>query len=699
MLLHFTPFRPHWTELKGRAAMQDSHAGGRTVLRLNVEMPRKRRTRFWAPATLACLVALSAALRFAAGRGVPSPWIAPDEMLYGLLGRDLYEHGRLTVLGGASGFYSLVYPALIGPALRLRDLRSGYEVVQAVQAVTMSLAGVPVYLWGRSTMRRGWALAAAALTLAIPALAYTGLLMTEVAFYPAFTLAAWATARTLLVPTVARQGVLVAAVSLAVLTRLQAVVLVPAVLTAIGLDVLFRRDVRRAARFWPLGALALALAAAGAVVGASSLGGYQSVVGAGYDVGNAAEFVLYHLGALLLLCGVAPACALATLAVPALRGRERSAEARAFVAVALAFTGWLVVEVGVFASRYADVLLERNLLGLAPLSFLALALWLDRGAPRNYLGAAATAFVAAAVVLLLPADRFVDVLGVQDSMTVAAALRVLGEHPGLDPLLLVGVPAAAAAALFALTPRRLAPLLVPALLLVFAAESVAASHEVRAASTERQALLVGPNPRWIDAAATAPVGYVFTGGAYFTRAWLNAFWNRSVRHVYHLPGALVLGPMPQTEVRVGDDGVLRTPAGPIPEHEIVLPPEFVPAGEQVATTELQGSDVATLGLWRLEGTPRLLEQRTGFNPNGDVPSQAELLEYACGRGGTFVVTLLGKTSQQVELLVNHRSVRMVALEDRQARTELVPAPGGPTCTLTLRPSRLVGTTVVRFARG
>jgi hypothetical protein len=657
------------------------------------------RMRFWAPAARAARVALSAGRRVAAARGVPTPWIVPDEMLYGLLGRDLYAHGSLTVLGGSTGFYSLVYPALIGPALQIHDLATAYQAVKAVQAVAMSCAAVPVYLWGRTLMRRGWALAAAALTVAIPALAYTGLLMTEVAFYPVVVVAAWAAARMLVEPTLARQGALVAALALALLTRLQALVLVPAVLTAIGLDLLCRRDGRRLVRYRPLGLLVLVLLVAGLVAGASSLGGYRSVAGAGYDVGKAVEFVLYHVGALLLLCGVVPACALGVLAVHALRGRERSAEARAFVAVALAFSAWIVVEVGVFASRWADVLLERNLLGLAPLAFLALALWLDRGAPRSYLGAAVTAFVAAAVVLLLPLERFVDVRGVQDSMTVAAALRVLGGHPALDPLLLVGVPATAAAALFALTPRRLAPLLVPALLLVFAAESVAASREVRDASAERKALLLGPDPRWIDAATRAPVGYVFTGGAYFNRAWLNAFWNRSVRHVYHLPGDPVLGPMPQTELRIDDDGVLRTASGPIPEHEIVLPPELVPAGERIATAELRGADVATLELWRLDGTPRLLEQRTGFNPNGDVPSQAELLEYACGRGGTFVVTLFGKTTQRVELLVNDLSVRTVSLEDRQARTELVPAPRGPTCTLTLRPSTLVGTTVVRFARG
>jgi hypothetical protein len=443
----------------------------------------------------------------------------------------------------------------------------------------------------------------------------------------------------------------------------------------------------------------LVLLVAGLVAGASSLGGYRSVAGAGYDVGKAVEFVLYHVGALLLLCGVVPACALGVLAVHALRGRERSAEARAFVAVALAFSAWIVVEVGVFASRWADVLLERNLLGLAPLLFLAFALWLDRGAPGGYLLSAAVALVAAAFVLLLPYDRFVTVLGVQDSMTVAAALHVLEGRPGIDPLLLVGVPAAVAAGLFALTPRRLTPLLVPLLLLVFAAGSVAASREVRSASAERQALLLGPHRQWIDRTTSQPVAFLFTGGVYFNRAWLNAFWNRSISRVYHLPGDPVLGPMPQAELHVEPSGLLRTAAGPIPERYVVLPAALVPAGEQVAHAQLENADQSAIDRWHLDGPPRILEQRLGFHPNGDIPVRAELREYGCERGGTFVVTFFGKTTQQVEIRVNHRPVRTVALENEQALTELGPAPLGPTCTLTLVPTSLVGTTVVRFARG
>src|SRR5512139_710394 len=178
---------------------------------------------------LAGLVVLSAGLRFWAASGIPTPWIAPDEMFYALLGRSLWEHGSLNVLGGPTPFYSFVYPALAGLPLSLGSVHAGYTALKALQAVVMSLAAVPVYLWGRSLMRRGWALAAAALTLAIPGLGYSGLVMTEVAFYPLLVVTAWATARALADPTPRRQALLIGAAALLVATRLQALVLVAAV--------------------------------------------------------------------------------------------------------------------------------------------------------------------------------------------------------------------------------------------------------------------------------------------------------------------------------------------------------------------------------------------------------------------------------------------------------------------------------------
>ena len=84
-------------------------------------------------AGLACIVVVSALARFFLARPIPTPWIAPDEMLYALLGRDLYEHGRLGVLGHGVGFYSLVYPAIAGLPLSLHDVKLGYTLLKAME--------------------------------------------------------------------------------------------------------------------------------------------------------------------------------------------------------------------------------------------------------------------------------------------------------------------------------------------------------------------------------------------------------------------------------------------------------------------------------------------------------------------------------------------------------------------------------------
>ena len=96
----------------------------------------------------------------------------------------------------------------------------------------MAATALPVFAWGRTLMRPGWALVAAVLTVAIPALVLSGLLMTETLFYPLAALAAWALAGALERPTLSRQALLVGAVLLACATRLQGVVFLPVLVTA-----------------------------------------------------------------------------------------------------------------------------------------------------------------------------------------------------------------------------------------------------------------------------------------------------------------------------------------------------------------------------------------------------------------------------------------------------------------------------------
>src|SRR4051794_12227746 len=290
---------------------------------------------------LALLVALSTAIRAVAATGVPVPWIAVDETLYAKLGQSLYRHGSLELLGQSTGLYTLVYPALVGIPLSLGGLEHGYTALKIVQAATMSLAAVPVYCWTRELASRRAALAAAALTLAVPGLAYAGLVMTEVAFYVVLVLAAWACARALADPTLARQAVAVAALLLACATRLQAVVLPLAFVAAAGLVALMerrRRPLDRLAPTWvAFGVLAAVWILWRLVRGVPLLGAYEAAARSSYSIGDSLLAIVRHAGDLVLLTAVVPAAAFVLLAVEVLRRRDASSTDRAYVAVALAF--------------------------------------------------------------------------------------------------------------------------------------------------------------------------------------------------------------------------------------------------------------------------------------------------------------------------------------------------------------------------
>src|SRR5262249_52165915 len=136
------------------------------------------------------------------------------------------------------------------------------------------------------------------------------------------------------------------------------------------------------------------------------LGAYATVVG-DYHLDTAAKYVAWHAGDLLLLTIAVPVLALGALTVEAVAGRLRDARERALVVTALSLSAWLVVEVGVFASRYVGQLAERDLIAALPPLFLVLALWLRRGAPRPQPWTAILAVAIAIPGVVLPLDRLV----------------------------------------------------------------------------------------------------------------------------------------------------------------------------------------------------------------------------------------------------------------------------------------------------
>ena len=153
------------------------------------------------------------------------------------------------LLGVEAPFYGIVYPALAGLPLTAFGTADGIRALQIVQPLVMSLTGVVVYAWARRLVAPRWALLAGALALAIPAFVYSGLLMTEVAFYPIATRGAARDGAGARDPSLERQAVAVTAILLASLTRLQALALLPALITAIVVAAVFERSPRLLRRF------------------------------------------------------------------------------------------------------------------------------------------------------------------------------------------------------------------------------------------------------------------------------------------------------------------------------------------------------------------------------------------------------------------------------------------------------------------
>src|SRR5258706_8266460 len=104
------------------------------------------------PPALVLLVAAAVALRAFAALAIAGPWLAPDEMAYALLGRGLWHHADLVVLGGPSQYASALYPALAGIPL-LGGLHGGYAALRVLQAIAMCSTGVVVYFCTLSPAR------------------------------------------------------------------------------------------------------------------------------------------------------------------------------------------------------------------------------------------------------------------------------------------------------------------------------------------------------------------------------------------------------------------------------------------------------------------------------------------------------------------------------------------------------------------
>lgn len=633
----------------------------------------------------AALAAVAALLYAIAGTRVPGLWIMPDEAIYADRALRLWHHGSLPVFRGAGAGYGLVYPLVAAAPLAL----GGLATLKVVDALVMSLAAVPVFLYGRRVMHGPYALVAAALTLASPLLLYSGLVMTEVAFYPLAALALLAIARAVETATLRDQAVALALVLVAVLTRTQAVVFVPVFAAAAVLDAAFARDKSRLRRLWPaFGAVALVGVLALAVPGA--FGSYSSVVGKGYPVGRSLRLSFDHLAYLVLATAVLPIAALGVLLVDAARGRKRDRAARALVAVTLCAVVGVCVQVGFFAARFAPHLLGRDLASLPPLLFLVFALWLDRGSTRRAWVVAPVAFVVLALLAVAPWNSLIVTEALPDSLESALVYRL---SSSVDAATLVTLAGLALLLAFALVPRRFAGVLPAVVLALLVATSIAALPVIHARAKADEAQLLGTPRDWIDRAAAGPVTYIYDGEAEWNSVWQQRFWNDRVAHVLSFPPARVPGPMPQTVRTPSADGRLATR-----DHYVVAPDRYTFDGTPV-TQHRRGVDLATLTLWHLTGPPRLETASNGIQPNGDMIGPATIVVYGC-RGGTLHLTLLPKATRVLTVWLDGKRVLRAHIGGRDSWSGAIAVPPNhrETCRFRLKGGLLLGSTVRSFER-
>ncbi len=669
--------------------------------------------RGWHPTRPAIVVALlvvtSTGLRFAASQGFTVPWIAPDEMLYGLLGESLWTSGALEIRGAASPFYSLLTPALVGAALTGRGLADGIDVAQFLQTAAMSTTAVPAYLWARRVATPWWSVAAAAIALAGPVLVYGGLLMTEPLFYPACTWALFALATALERPTVARQGLFLLAVTVAAAVRMQALVLLPVFAVAACLFALQRP---RARRLVPLAPLAGGIALIGAVLvavrlaapgwlGSDDLLGAYATLGETTDLGDGVvAMVAWHLGAVVLVSAAIPALATALLAVEGFRRRLASPATEALVATVVAFVPILALQVGLFAAGRLDHVSQRYLVTALPPLAVGLAAWAGAGAPRSRRAVASIGIAAVALVAFVPISRLVPTDAMHDALSTAALARVDGHDLVLHVALAVAV--AGATALLALLPRRLLWIAPAFVVLVLVSTSIEATRAVRTLSAREQADALGEaSPRWLDETGLDDVTLLVTGDRPWEAVARTVFWNRSVTEVLRLPG--IPGGVPPAPATVSLDersGLLLDVSGrPLERSLVAAPASYQLVGERVAELPVGSSSSPSTVVTRTDGPVRVSAVVAGVLPNGDFGGEVNVLVPACARGA-LEVTVIGKSGDPIDAYVNGVLATQIAAAPGETPTAAIQAPayadGTRPCNFVLFTEGFAGTTRIAY---
>jgi hypothetical protein len=642
-------------------------------------------------AWLTVLVVVSALIRYALSRQAVAPWIMVDELIYSELAKSFAASGQFLIRGHSTAAYGIVYPALIAPAWALfKAIPEAYAAAKAINSLMMSLAAIPAYLLARRMLSTPWALGAAVLTVSLPSMVYTATLMTENAFYPIFLFAVLAVVVWIERPTMTTTLWVVALVALAYLTRAQALSFGPAILTAPLLYVWAQRRGWRSLRDYRLmyglvlagGLLVIVVQVARGSSPLGILGAYQVAGETHYQFWQVVEWFWYQLGVLDLSLGVVPLAALVVLAGVA-RGQDRRVQA--FLAVSIAVSFWLLLEVAAFASVHQLRVEERNTFYIVPLFLIALLVWIDRGTPRPARIVAVAALAAAALPGVLPYTRLITTNAVSDTLTLLPIWSLQTSYFPIEQTALVVVLACmCAAALFVVVPTRFA-LVLPALLLVYfavAQKPIMGKHKTASVG----ALYAGITlPRdWVDrdVGHDETVTTIWSGQTSPYAIWENEIFNRSLRRFYFLHSQLA-GDLPEQKAKVdAETGVMTLHGRPIASRYALTDSSVELDGRQIEQDPRTG-----MTLYETNGPLRQVSQVSGLYPEDTWSGRyASYTRLNC-KGGKLKVGLASdpgifKKPQTVIARIGGQEAARVQLPAGGAAELVVPLPSGePVCNV------------------
>jgi hypothetical protein len=620
------------------------------------------------------IVAASFAGRLFAAAARLTPYYLPDEYIYPSLARSLAEHGRPLIRGAGVHFPALLEPIVTAPAwLVTDDPVTAVRLTQGLHAAFFSLAAVPAYLLCRRLGLTRWlCLCVAALTVAIPDGVYTSTMLADPLAYPLVLAAIYAGVCAVTEPTLRAQLGFAFFSGLAVVARIQYVVVPLAVL---GAELVADRAnvVRSVRRLW----VALVLLIVPPVLLVLALGS-DRVLGV-YANGSHAIHplsILHWVGLEAMLLAYSSGWviipgALAGLAFGLFRPRTRLE--LAFAGTTLLLAGALLLEAAQIADTDSQRFQERYLFTLVPLLAAAFGLYVKRGLPARV----PVGLLSAALLLLaarIPLSGYAAAHNKDDSPTLWAVLRLEGLISVGNGSLAIALFAALFSGLGALVAFRKVPAalaLVAAISAGCALSAGASAFDSRTSHSLRNTLPA--DLRWVDHARLGDVDLLAPPGARREQSWEQLFWNTSVKRLLLL-GSPSIDHFAAERVRVARDGSLLVDGRPARRPLLVQ--------TYASTVQLTGVERVRheliFDLYRPTSRPRLRLLAAGrfadrwLAPRGAITVWSE-------RGGTLELVLsMPRRSQATPVRFSARGIdRLVRVRpgERVSLSFRVPAGG------------------------